>query len=248
MELRMPAIVRKVLFTLSAVVAALVCAALAVNYIVMPILVGRGDLVPAPDLVGRSLVEAKRVVDEVRLAIRVESVQPDPMLPAGAVVRQAPAPGVDTKRGRSISVVVSSGLDMKVVPPLSGLTARQAQLDAESAGFAISSVAEVHTPEVERGRVVGTMPRSGSVLPAGTGISMVVSLGPRPMALIMPSLVGRTPEEARLIVEELGLVVRSVRYGQGRSDFLRDVVLVQEPVAGARVVEGESVTLRVGKG
>ncbi len=244
----MPALVRKALFALSAVVAALVCAALAVNYIVMPIIVRQGDLVPAPSFVGRSLVEARRIADEARLAIRVDSEQPDPTIPAGSIVRQSPLPGVDTKRGRSVSVVVSSGLDMKEVPPLSGLTARQAQLDAEAAGFAITSVAEVHTPDVERGRVVGTMPRSGSILPAGTGISMVVSLGPKPVAIVMPSLVSRTPEEARLIAEELGLVVRSVRYDRGRSDVLRDVVLVQEPVAGARVVEGESVTFRIGKG
>lgn len=239
---------RSAAFALSAVVAAFAGAALVVNYVVMPIMVGRGDLVPAPDLVGRSVVEARRVVHEVDLAIRVESEQPDPVLPAGAIVRQMPAAGVETKRGRTLAVVLSSGLDLKVVPPLSGLTARQAQLDAEAAGFAVSSISDVHTEDVERGRVVGTMPRSGSILPAGSGISMVVSLGPRPVALIMPSLVGRTPEEARLIAEELGLVVRSVRYDRGRGDVLRDVVVVQEPVAGARIVEGEGVTLRVGKG
>ncbi len=247
-ELRIPVLMRKALFATSAVVAALVCAALAVNYIVMPMIVRQGDLVAAPELVGRSLVEARRLVDDARLGIRVDSEQPDPTIPAGSIVRQSPAAGVDTKRGRSISVVVSSGLDMKIVPPLSGLTSRQAQLNAEAAGFAITSVGEVHTQVVERGRVVGTMPCSGSVLPAGTGISMVVSLGPKPVALVMPSLVGRTPEEARLIAEQLGLVVRSVRYERGRGDVLRDVVLVQEPVAGARVVEGESVTFRVGKG
>jgi serine/threonine-protein kinase len=161
---------------------------------------------------------------------------------------QTPDAGVETKRGRSISLVVSAGLDLKMVPQLAGLTARQAQLDAEAAGFAVSRVGEVHTESIERGRVVGTMPRSGSLLPAGSGITMVVSLGPRPLELVMPSLVGRTPEEARLIAEELGLVVRSVRYDRGRSDVLRDVVVVQEPVAGARIVEGEGVTLRVGKG
>ncbi len=244
----LPALVKRSLFALSAVVAALLCAGLLVNYVVMPIIVRQGDLVPAPDLVGRSLIEARRMVEEAGLGVRVETEQPDPKLPVGAVVRQMPEPGVDTKRGRTIAVVVSSGLDLKVVPPLAGLTARQAQLDAEAAGFAISSVGEVHTDRVERGRIVGTMPRSGSIQPAGSGISMVVSLGPRPLALVMPSLVGRTPEEARLITEQLGLVVRSVRNLRGGSRLLRDVVVVQEPVAGARVVEGAGVTLRVGKG
>jgi len=245
---RMPTLVRRALFYLSAVAAAVVAAAVLVNYVVMPMIVRQGDLVPAPDFVGRSLVEARRVAEEAGLGIRIESEQPDPELPAGAILRQSPGAGVDTKRGRSVAVVVSAGLDLKVVPPLAGLTSRQAQLDAESAGFAVSRVAKVHTDRIERGRVVGTMPRSGSILPAGSGISMVVSLGPRPVGLVMPSLTGRTPEEARLIAEELGLVVRSVRYGRDRHGVLRDVVIVQEPVAGSRVVEGDGVTLRVGKG
>ncbi|MBD3348414.1 MAG: PASTA domain-containing protein [Candidatus Eisenbacteria bacterium] len=246
--MKVPAIVRRALFALSAVAAAVVAAALLVNYVVMPIMVRQGDLVPAPDLAGRSLVEARRVAEEAGLGIRVSAEQPDPEIPAGAIVEQKPGPGVDVKRGRSMAVVVSAGLDLKVIPPLSGLTARQAQLDAEAAGFAVSRVGEVHTDRIERGRVVGTMPRSGSIMPAGSGIVMVVSLGPRPLPLVMPSLVGRTPEEARMIAEELGLVVRSVRYDRARSDVLRDVVVVQEPVAGARVVEGNGVTLRVGKG
>lgn len=246
-SIRLPAFVKRTLFVVSAVVAALLCAALLVNYIVMPIMVKQGDLVPAPHLVGRSLIEARRMVEEAGLGIRVATEQPDPDLPVGAVIRQVPEPGVDTKRGRTVAVVVSSGLDLKVVPPLSGLTARQAQLDAEAAGFAISSMGEAHTDRVERGRVIGTMPRSGSILPAGSGVSMVVSLGPRPLALVMPSLVGRTPDEAKLITEQLGLVVRSVRYERGGNRLLRDVVVVQEPVAGARVLEGEGVTLRVGK-
>ena len=115
-------------------------------------------------------------------------------------------------------------------------------------GFFVDELIEVHTNRVERGRVVGTHPGSGAVLPAGSRISMMVSLGPKPREFVMPSLIGRTPEEARLIAEGLGLVVRSMKYERGRSDILRDVVVVQDPVAGSRVVEGEGVTLRVGKG
>ncbi|MCK5597863.1 MAG: hypothetical protein KAJ04_10470, partial [Candidatus Eisenbacteria sp.] len=44
--------VRRVLLRMSAVFAAVVCAALLVNYIIMPIIVRRGDLTVTPDLVG----------------------------------------------------------------------------------------------------------------------------------------------------------------------------------------------------
>jgi beta-lactam-binding protein with PASTA domain len=78
------------------------------------------------------------------------------------------------------------------------------------------------------------------------GITMMVSLGPRPTELVMPSLVGRTPEEARLIAESLGLVMRSVKYESARRRTEREIVVVQDPVAGSHVVEGDAVTLRIG--
>ena len=248
LPLRVPTRLKRGLIMASAVVAALVCAAILVNYVVMPIMVRQGDLVPAPDLVGRSLVEARRVVEESGLRVRVDTERPDPLVPVGCIIRQLPAAGVDTKRGRTVAVVVSSGLDLKPVPELVGLTARQAELDIESAGFTVGDVAQTQSERVERGRVMSSSPQGGSILPAGSGIGLLVSLGPRPLEIAMPSLVGRTPEEARLIAEALGLVVRSVKYESGRSGILRDVVVVQEPVAGSRVVEGEGVTLRVGKG
>jgi beta-lactam-binding protein with PASTA domain len=247
-EITLPGAARRGLFYLSAVLAALVCAALVVNFIVMPIIVRQGDLVPTPALVGRPVVEARRVAGEAGLQVRVETQRPDPEYAEGDVTQQTPGPGVDIKRGRTIAIVVSTGLDIKTVPRLAGLTARQAQLDAEAAGFAVGDISEIHTDRVSRGRVIGSAPGPGASLPAGSPVSIIVSLGPPPLEIVMPSLVGKTPEEARLITEQLGLVVRSVKYETGRSRFLRDVVVLQEPVAGSRVVEGEAVTLRVGKG
>ena len=237
---------KRVLFHLSAVAAALVAAALLVNYVVMPIMVRRGDLVTSPDLMGLPLSEAEKEVDRNGLRIRVDTERPDPVIPAGAVIQQTPRGGTEMKRGRTVAVVLSSGVDMRLIPQLAGLNARQAQLDAEHAGFAISEVIEVHTDFVERGRVVATDPQEGSMEPAGAGIRMLVSLGPKPAELIMPSLIGRTVEEARLMAEELGLVMRSVKYERGRSRTAREGVVVQDPVAGSYVIEGEAVSLRVG--
>jgi serine/threonine-protein kinase len=240
------AAVRRVLFHLSAVVAALACAALLINYVIMPIMVRRGDLTVAPNLIAVPVVEARKASEAAGLRMRVDDERPDPGVPVGSVAFQAPQPGTQMKRGRTVAVVVSSGTDMRVLPLLAGLNARQAQLDAEHAGFAIEEVVEVHTNRVERGRVIGTDPGDGAVRSLGTGIRLLVSLGPRPVELIMPSLAGKTAEESRLIVEGLGLIMRSVRYERGRPRGSREVVVSQDPVAGSHVVEGEGVTLRIG--
>jgi beta-lactam-binding protein with PASTA domain len=244
----LPVPARRALLLLSAVVAALFCAVALFNWVIMPLMVGRGDLVPAPDLLGLSFVEARRTVAEAGLSLRVDAERPHPVYPEGSVTQQLPDPGVEIKRGRTVAVVLSTGLDMKAVPDLRGLTARQAQLDVEALGLVVSDVVQVHTDRVEKGRIIGTDPSGGAALPAGGSIRMLVSLGVGPVEMIMPSLVGRTPDEARLIAEGLGLVVRSVSYERGRSRYFRDVVVVQDPVAGSRVTSGEGVTLRVGQG
>jgi serine/threonine-protein kinase len=233
---------------ISAVAAAIVAVFVLFNYVVMPALVRQGDLVEAPDITGKLLLDAERAAEAVGLGVRVETTRPHPTYREGAVASQAPSPGVEMKVGRSVAVVLSEGQDIRTVPPLGGLNARQAQLDAEAEGFTVSEIVETYTNRVERGRVVGTDPGPGAVAPAGTPVKLLVSLGPRPLEFIMPSLVGRTPEEARLIAEGLGLVVRAVKYERGDGRFLRDVVVVQDPAAGSHVVEGEGVTLRVGRG
>ena len=238
--------VKRVLFHMSAILAAVLCAGLLVNYVIMPIIVRRGDLTVAPGLVGLPVVEAEKLADAAGVRVRVDAERPDPSIPVGSVAFQTPQPGTQIKRGRTVGIVVSSGADMRMVPDLSGLNARQAQLDAEHAGFAIEEVVEVHTNHVERGRVVGTDPGEGAVRSLGTGIRMLVSLGPKPAELTMPSLVGKTAEEARLIVEGLGLVMRSVKYERSRREGSRELVVVQDPVTGSHVVEGDGVTVRIG--
>ncbi len=241
---------KRILFYASAIAAAGVSAALLANFAVMPMLVRQGDLAKTPQLVGRSIVEARNAAEMEGLKIRVDTERPDALLPSGHVLKQIPAPGVEIKRGRTVAVVLSSGFDVRVIPRLGGLTARQAQLDAEHAGLAVSELIEVHTPLVHRGLVIGTDPGTGSVVPVGTGVRILVSLGPTPIELAMPTLIGKTPEEARVIAEGLGLVVRSTTYERRRSrgSRLRDVVIVQDPAPGARVTEGESVVIRVGNG
>jgi beta-lactam-binding protein with PASTA domain len=239
-------LVRRYLFHLSAAFGACVAAALLANYVIMPVLVGRGDLTAAPPVVGVPLLEAQRLAEKAGLKLRVDDERPEPDVPVGSVAFQTPEPGTQIKRGRTVAVVLSSGVDMRRVPELSGLNERQAQLDAEHAGFAIVEVAEVHTNLVERGRVIGSYPDAGAVRPLGTGVRLLISLGARPAELVMPSLVGKTAEEARLIVEGLGLVMRSVKYERGRGRSSLETVVVQDPVAGSHVVEGEGVTLRIG--
>ena len=239
---------RRALRAASAVLAAIVCAALVANYIVMPVIVKRGDLVAAPDLVGRPLAEAQRVLAELELNLRVTDERPDPTHPGGRVVRQSPEPGVDVKRGRTVAVSVSSGIDLRAVPALAGLPVRQAELELTRAGLVVGDVLEVTSDRTDRGRVIGSTPGVGTLAPVGRGVTLLVSLGRRPAELVMPSLIGRGPDEARAIAEGLGLVVRSVTYGKGdRGARFREVVIMQDPPAGARITEGDGVTLRIGR-
>lgn len=239
---------KRVLWVGSAVLAAIVCAALAANFLVMPIIVKRGDLVAAPDLIGRPLAEAQRVLSEARLSLRVTDERPDPTYPGGRVVRQTPEPGVDIKRGRTVTVSVSSGLDLRAIPALAGLPVRQAELELTRAGLVMGDVLEVTSDRVDRGRVIGSTPGEGTLAPAGDEITLLVSLGKRPAELVMPLLVGLGPDEARAVAEGLGLVVRSVTYGRtDRVARFREVVIMQDPPAGTRITEGEGVTLRIGR-
>ncbi|MBW3592209.1 MAG: PASTA domain-containing protein, partial [Actinobacteria bacterium] len=106
-----------------------------------------------------------------------------------------------------------------------------------------ANVTREFTTEEPEGRVFEQRPDAGTEVPRGETVTLVVSRGP-PMATV-PSLVGLDETQAIELLDRRGLKweVKEVF-----SDAPVDQVVRQNPKAGAEVVEGSSVTLRVSKG
>ena len=151
---------------------------------------------------------------------------------AGHVIRSDPGPGGRVLRGRSVTVVLSTGRPPVPVPSVTGRPQADAVTRITDAGLD-PQVTEQHSVEVEEGLVVSQSPARGTAA-RNSPVQLVVSSGPDVVAV--PRVLGQSVDDARARLEAAGfqVKVRSLRIGN---------VIVQSPRAGTRRRQGTSVTI-----
>lgn len=132
-----------------------------------------------------------------------------------------------------------------VVPDLKGKTLSQAQRAVEAKGLELEVAKEVYNEKIPPGRVISQDPAAGEKIKKGGTIQVTLSKGLA--TLKVPSLVGKTQEEAENILKKAGLEVGKVE--RAYSDTVPEgSVISQSPKAGAKVEKGSSVDIVVSDG
>ena len=211
------------------------------NWIVMPLVVGRGRETTVPNVVGldrfaaeESLLKAGLRLGEVRSASNAT-------VPQDRVVTQHPEPGQRVKLGRQVYLDVSRGGSRLKVPHVEGLTlARATALLAES-GLPIAGVESLRTPNLPPGQVVATRPPAG--IEVSQGERIFIQIAARVGNFPMPNLVGMSLETAQGIVASQGLTLGEVK--RAPSDEPAGDVLIQYPEEGMTVRDLDTVSLIV---
>lgn len=198
--------------------------------------------VRVPEIVRMTREGADEVLMNRQLKLVVSAERADPNLPKGTVVEQTPLPGSSVASGSTITVVISSGGDALVVPPVLGLTQEQAAASLQALGLTLGPVAQ--GAEGEAGTVVAVVPTQGSAVVPGQAIILTVAGGG---AVVVPRLRGISSRRAREQLEELGLRVGRVRerYDESMRAYM---VLEHDPGEGSTVEPGTKVNLVINEG
>ena len=157
----------------------------------------------------------------------------------GDVVSARPAVAPDAKgqvpKGSVVDLVVSDGPAPRTVPP--GLLGRPLpEVEAALKGVQLAAAPTLdYNPGVAPGSVISVDPPSGTELPRGTAVKVVVSRGPAPVAI--PDVAGKSVAEATSTLQAAGFGVASVRGDPSLN------VLGSEPAAGSLLQPGSSVVL-----
>jgi len=144
------------------------------NYVVLPLLTQQHAVVEVPEVCGKHIDEAKKLLKEAGLIAVVDTVVADPAVPEGYVVSQNPLPTKVIKRGRNVHLVVSSGTEFVVVPYVHGLLVQEAVKMITESGLKIAKV-EYIPSELHSGYVERTEPPSDAYVPKGTSVTILVS-------------------------------------------------------------------------
>ena len=195
------------------------------------IMVSDGSLVEVPAVLQLTLDDARRELGGGGAGLIVSTTTRDDPTAPNTVVGQKPAAGAVVKRGSSIALEVSQGLNIPEVVGMQFDAARTQLSDFEVETQPVANTAP-------RGRVLEQRPVPGSRVAAGSAVTLQVSDGSLVSA---PDVRTLTLEAARATLRSVELVAE-VSSGPDRADAL---VSQQAPLPTAIVARASAVRLEV---
>lgn len=161
--------------------------------------------VTVPSVVGQGVDDAVRFLQDRGFSSELV-FEEESTAPAGQVLRQDPAAGSEVAPGGTVVLFVAGEMQAIQVPEVKGMTLLRATQVLAQAGLEVTDeIIEEPSDEVEEGLVIGTDPSPPALLLPDTPITIVVSLGSE--SVVVPSLIGLTPEVAVDRLAELELVL-----------------------------------------
>ncbi|MBX6388896.1 MAG: PASTA domain-containing protein [Frankia sp.] len=213
---------------------------------------GRGDRKPVAQLtipsglVGMSAQDAQARLRAAGFTVINWDLTPD-LAPQQTVLAIRPAEGSRLTADSVVTLVVSAGMADVTVPEVVGLTEAAARERLQGRGLSVVVRAGTGPVDVGPGRVAAVTPQTGSVVPAGTTVTITVTPvgGPRAQARV-PAVVGQPADAAQAAVRAAGFTNIVVTYAT--SDAEVGTVTAIDPAPGQSVAKNTTITLTVSTG
>lgn len=204
--------------------------------------------VQVPNVVGLPLEEAQAVLAQLGLKTAVKRA-PSEAKERIVIAQDIGPEGPRVKPPRTITLTVSSGPEMRVVPNLYRLSLEDARMRLAESGFTLAEpVQKGYSEEVPAGYIFGQMPGPGEKRPRDTPVTVYLSEGPPPRQVEVPGVVGLTLEQARAKLAESQLDLDENLQWAESTAYLQGQVVAQNPPQGARVNQGTKVRLTLSRG
>lgn len=125
-------------------------------------------------------------------------------IPKGCVVEISPTPGMQMNHNKNITVILSKGPMPVSMPDVVNLTKEEADKAFNEAKL-VPNYSEEFNDKVEKGKIISASVQKGTQMHWGDKLDVVVSKGPK--TITMPDVRNKNANEARRILESLGLKV-----------------------------------------
>jgi beta-lactam-binding protein with PASTA domain len=207
-----------------------------------------GIEVEVPSVRGMIVEDALPILEEQGLRLEVIDSTYSEKVPFGSIVEQDPQPQSHAKHGRTVYVTVNASGKRKVLmPDLLNMSSRQAVMTLQGLGLIVDTVYD-YEPSIDSDLVLdvkvdGVSIQENEKIPVGTTVRLVVGFGLGTEEVEVPSLIGLTLQEARSRLLDCHLTVGAVI--RDEQEQAGQYVYSQTPRAGALILEGDRVTLRL---
>ncbi|MCX8030475.1 MAG: PASTA domain-containing protein [Thermodesulfovibrionales bacterium] len=138
-------------------------------------LLSYNKIIEMPNLKGKNVEEAQRIVSSLRLQLRLDGEEHDNQIPQGHILKQDIKAGYKLKEGREVGIIISKGPRIKEIPNLTGKSLDEAEEILKEKGLKLSRIIFVHTPFYDKNIIIAQRPEP--IESGGNLFSVVVSLG-----------------------------------------------------------------------
>lgn len=203
-----------------------------------------GRYAQVPTVIAKSRADATRILDRAGFHAKIGAAVYSEEIAKGLVAKESPGAGAHARKGATITLQLSKGPERHAVPDVRGLTVAQAQDKLAAAHLTYAGRQSQWSIEVKKGRVISTTPDIGSEQPRETGVTLIVSRGPKPVT--MPDVSNEPVDQATSELEALGLHVTTTSKYNDKID--QGKVITSSPPPTTTVYQGDTVELVVSKG
>ncbi len=163
---------------------------------------------------------------------------------AGIIIAQDPDVGTEFKKGDTLKVKISKGMETVEVPDLSNKNGELAKDMLDQVGL-VGDIRESSSTEVEKGYVINTEPEAGQMAHKGSTVIIYVSMGKDLGQVKIDDWVGMTSEDASMLAGYKGLHVNL----EPTASYEDEGIVVKQSIEPGEKVETETeITLYVSSG
>ena len=192
-----------------------------------------------PSVAGLTPEAAQNLIAKLPLVIQPLAEEFSTTVPKGYVIDSNPPTGEKVKRGSSVIIRVSKGIEQIALASYVGKSSDQALNELQDAGFAVTSTYEYSETRLA-GEVVSQKPAGGGTADKGSKVALVISKGTA--YAYIPNLFSIEEVKAVAALKDLDLKVVVKKIGKKAVKKVTNV----SPKVGSKVKRGSTVTITVG--
>jgi beta-lactam-binding protein with PASTA domain len=205
-----------------------------------------GEMVSLPNLMGKTIEEAKDELEEKKIHLVQSGVRLHQFYERGKIIFQDPPANTKVRINTEIRVVLSAGKEKVIVPELLGKNLQTIRPILENAGLREGKISHVHTTKYAAGKIIGQYPLPEEEVGRDTSVSLLVSQGQHEIRYLMPDLIGKKAANSIALLKQMDFNVSDVRYRYYRG-LDSGIIINQSPAPGSKIQKRNRITLEVSK-
>lgn len=215
-----------------------------------------GKILKIPTVLGKSMLDAKKQLDAEGFDVVIQDSIYVDTIPALTVVKQFPDADAEVKVNRIVYLTINRAVPPTIqMPQLVGQTLRSALILLKQTGLQLGDTSFV--PDFAKNSVLkqscnGREIPFGTKLPMSSKIDLVISSGISDAEMSVPDLVGRTYNEAKILMEGNNLQFGARSFDPDVKDSGTAFIYFQNPPRFSddhqvsRIHQGQTIDIKAG--